>query len=147
MISIELARALRDSDLVWHPVRGDNFCIDRVEADAEVYTLSDMTVEAHEFASGTVLGFNGTTEWALDSVALDDALWLPREDQLRELLGAAFVTLERVDSTEVLADVALESSAYRLTALVGGASLGFQAPDAADAYAKALLALLDSLAT
>ena len=34
-----------------------------------------------------MLGFNGTTEWALDSVALDQTLWLPREDQLRALLG------------------------------------------------------------
>ncbi|GAB3607642.1 hypothetical protein GCM10027413_30510 [Conyzicola nivalis] len=146
MISIELARALRDSDLVWRPVRGDNFCIDRVEADAEVYTLSDMTVEAHEFSSGTVLGFNGTTEWALDSVALDDALWLPREDQLRELLGAAFRSLERVESTEAIGAVTLDASAYRLTALVGGESRAFEAPDAADAYARALLALLDDLA-
>ena len=146
MISIELARALRDSDLVWRPVRGDNFCIDRVEADAEIYTLSDMTVEAHEFSSGTVLGFNGTTEWALDSVALDDALWLPREDQLRELLGAAFRTLERVESTEAIGAVTLDATAYRLTALVGGESRAFEAPDAADAYARALLALLDDLA-
>jgi len=146
MISIELARALRDSGLVWRPVRGDNFSIDRIEADAEVYTLSDMTVEAHEFASGTVLGFNGTTEWALDSVALGDALWLPREDQLRELLGSAFVRLERVDSTELLAGASLESSAYRLAAIVARQPREFEAPDAADAYARALLALLDSIA-
>jgi hypothetical protein len=147
MISIELARALRDSDLAWRPVRGDNFCIDRVEADAEIYTLSDMTVEAHEFSSGTVLGFNGTTEWALDSVALDDALWLPREDQLRELLGAAFRTLERVESTEAIGAATIDASAYRLTALVSGQPRAFEAPDAADAYARALLALLDDLAT
>ncbi|WP_411698336.1 hypothetical protein [Conyzicola sp.] len=146
MISIELARALRDSDLVWRPVRGDNFCIDRVEADAEIYTLSDMTVEAHEFSSGTVLGFNGTTEWALDSVALDDALWLPREDQLRELLGMAFRSLERVPSIEAIGAVRLDGSAYRLTAVVAGEPRAFEAPDAADAYARALLALLDDLA-
>ena len=146
MISIELARALRDSNLVWSPVRGDNFCIDRVEADAEIYTLSDMTVEAHTFTSGTVLGFNGTTEWALDSVALDDALWLPREDQLRELLANAFLTLERIDSTESIDAVSLEASAYRLTSLVGGQQHVFEARDAADAYARALLALLDAIA-
>jgi len=146
MISIELARALRDSDLVWRPVRGDNFCIDRIEADAEIYTLSDMTVEAHEFSSGTVLGFNGTTEWALDSVALDDALWLPREDQLRELLAAAFVTLERIAATESIGGVSIDATAYRLTALVAGENRAFEAPDAADAYARALLALLDTIA-
>ena len=146
MISTELARALRDSGLVWRPRAGDAFRIDLVEADSDLFVLSDMTVEAHEFSTGTVIGFNGTTEWALDSVALDDALWLPREDQLRELLAAAFVRLERVDSTEVIDAVTLESSAYRLTALVGAQSRVFEAPDAADAYARALLALLDSIA-
>jgi hypothetical protein len=133
MISTELARALRDSGLVWHPGRGDDFRIDRVEADDEVYTLSDMTVEAHTFATGTVLGFNGTTEWALDSVALDDALWLPREDQLRSLLEAAFVSLERLEA------------GHRVVSVIDGETRGFDARDAADAYARALLALLDAV--
>jgi hypothetical protein len=135
MISLELGRALRDSGLVWRPERGDNFRIDRVEADAEVYTLSDMTVEAHTFSSGTVLGFNGTTEWALDSVALDDALWLPREDQLRALLGSGFVSLERLEG------------GHRVVAVVDGTRLEFEAADAADAYARTLLALLDAVAS
>jgi hypothetical protein len=133
VISLELARALRDSGLVWRPERGDNFRIDRIEADAEVYTLSDMTVEAHTFSSGTVLGFNGTTEWALDSVALDDALWLPREDQLRSLLGPAFVALE------------LSAGGYRVVATIDAERRELDAQDAADAYARALLALLDSV--
>lgn len=146
MISLELARALRDSGLVWHPVRGDNFSIDRIEADAEIYTLSDMTVEAHEFSSGTVLGFNGTTEWALDSVALDDALWLPREDQLRDLLGASFRSLDRVEATETIDDVSLPVAAYRVVTVVDGAVREIEATDAADAYARALIVLLDSIA-
>ena len=147
MITVELARALRDSGLAWHPVRGDNFSIDRIEVDTEVYTLSDMTVEAHTFTSGTVLGFNGTTEWALDSVALDDALWLPREDQLRELLGGAFVALERVEGTESIGDVSLTGPAFLVQAVVSGDSRAFEATDAADAYARALIALLDSVAS
>jgi len=133
MISVELARALRDSGLVWHPKAQDNFLIDQIEVDADVFTLSDMTVEAHEFDTGTVLGFNGTTEWALDSVSLDDALWLPREDQLRELLAASFQSLERT------------SDGYVVAAQIDGARQVFPAPDAANAYARALLALLDAL--
>jgi len=46
MISTELARALRDSGLVWKPRAGDAFRIDLVEADDELFVLSDMTVEA-----------------------------------------------------------------------------------------------------
>ena len=135
MISIALARALRDSGLAWHPTVGDAFCIDRIEADADVFYLSDLTVEAHEFSTGTVLGFNGTTEWALDSVAIEDTLWLPSETQLRELLGAGFVRL----------DVAGEG--FRVVAVIDGASREFVDPDASDAYARALIELLDALAS
>jgi hypothetical protein len=132
VISTALARALRDSGLVWHPLAGDAFRIDLVEADAEVFILSDMTVEAHEFSTGTVLGFNGTTEWALDSVALDDALWLPSETQLRELLRGAFLRLE------------LASTGFAVAAVIQGVEQNFVAAAAEDAYARALLALIDS---
>jgi hypothetical protein len=128
MISTELARALRDSGLVWRPEAGDAFRIDKFEADADIFILSDMTVEAHQFSTGTVLGFNGTTEWALDSVAIDDALWLPAETQLRGLLRSSFVRLEAT------------SGGFAVTTLGGT----FEAPDAVDAYARAVLALIDS---
>jgi hypothetical protein len=133
VISTELARALRDSGLVWRPAAGDRFLVDRVEADDEVFILSDMTVEAHEFSTGTVLGFNGTTEWALDSVALEDALWLPREDQLRELLGPVFVALTVLDG-------------YTVSARIDGSTEHFSSDAAANAYARAYLRLLDSFA-
>ena len=135
MISAPLARALRDSGLVWHPAAGDAFLIDLVEVDDEVFYLSDMTVEAHTLITGTELGFNGTTEWALDSVAIDDALWLPSETQLRALLGRSFRSLES------LAAVA------RVSAQIDGTILGFEAELAEDAYARALLALLDAVTT
>ena len=133
-ISPELARALRDSGLAWHPAAGDAFLIDKVEVDGDVFFLSDMTVEAHHFPTGTELGFNGTTEWALDSVPLDDALWLPHEHQLRGLLGAAFVSLP------------VGSTGPTVTVTIDGSTHTFDADAAADAYARALLALLDSLA-
>jgi hypothetical protein len=132
MISTQLARALRDSGLVWHPLAGDAFLIDKLELDAEVFILSDMTVEAHEFSTGIVLGFNGTTEWALDSVAIDDALWLPHEAQLRELLRGAFRSLEA------------SAEGFRVSASIATEERIFDATDAADAYARALLALIDT---
>jgi len=132
MISTELARALRDSGLVWRPRAGDAFRIDLVEADGDLFVLSDMTVEAHEFSTGTVIGFNGTTEWALDSVSIDEALWHPHEHQLREALGPAFVSLTADEG-------------YRVEAVIDGVTGTFTADVAADAYARALLHLLDSL--
>ena len=131
MISTELARALRDSGLPWHPAAGDAFRIDRIEAEEDVFILSDMTVEAHHYPTGTVLGFIGTTEWALDSVDKDEALWMPHEHQLRALLGPAFTSL---------------SGRWVVEALIDGEVLTFEADAAADAYARALLRRLDTLA-
>ncbi len=161
-ISAELARALRDSGLVWRPAAGDAFVIDRVEADDEIFILSDMTVEAHHFPTGTELGFNGTTEWALDSVPLEDALWLPQEHQLRELLGVAFVSLTAGAAAGPTAghtaghtagsavEPAVEPAAGSsggpaVTVIIDGISRTFDADATANAYARALLALLDSL--
>jgi hypothetical protein len=133
MISTPLARALRDSGLVWHPVAGDAFRIDLVEVDDEIFYLSDMTVEAHTLITGTELGFNGTTEWALDSVAIEDALWLPSETQLRVALGSAFQSL-----TATAGEV-------RVVATIDGVDSTFDAELAEDAYARALIALLDAV--
>jgi hypothetical protein len=133
MISTALARALRDSGLVWHPAAGDAFRIDRVEVDDEIFYLSDMTVEAHDLTTGTELGFNGTTEWALDSVAIEDAVWLPSETQLRILLGGSFRRLEVVGGQA------------RVWAQIDDVTAEFTADLAEDAYARALLALLDAV--
>lgn len=100
MISTELARALRTAGLRWQPAPGDRFQIDRGEFRGEVFTVSEMTIEVHEHPGGRSFGFNGTTEWALDSVDEVDTLWLPSEAQLRERLGSSFRALERVDVGE-----------------------------------------------
>ena len=94
MISVDSARALAGTGLVWEPARGDRFVIPDRGMDEDVFVLSDMTIEAQDHATGRVLGFNGTTEWALDSVAVQDVLWLPGEGALRALLGPALVALE-----------------------------------------------------
>ena len=95
MITVDLALRLRDAGLRWRPASGDRFAVLSPEMYGEVFTISEMTIEAHTYPTGTILGFNGTTEWALDSVAQEDALWLPREDQLRDLLGGTFRSLAR----------------------------------------------------
>jgi hypothetical protein len=131
MISTDLARSLRTAGLRWKPRSGDFFCIERPDLEQDVFTVSDMTIEPHEYDSGTILGFNGTTEWALDSLALEDALWLPREDQLRDLLRGTFRSLSRTGE-----------SGYRVETDVRGEVETFDAEDASDAYAAALLALI-----
>ncbi len=98
------------------------------------FTVSDMTIEAHQYSTGTVLGFNGTTEWALDSVALEDALWFPREDQLRGALKGTFVRLEREEEPE----------RWRVVTVFRGERREHTADTAEDAYALAVLAEVDA---
>lgn len=127
MISTELALALRDAGLVWRPASGDRFQLDEPEFEADVFTVSEMTIEPRHYATGAILAFNGTTEWALDSVAQADALWLPREDQLRELLRGSFRRLERLADT------------HRVEIEFLGERHAFEHPQPEDAYALALL--------
>lgn len=135
VISTDLARRLRDAGLRWRPASGDRFQIDRAEFDADIFTISELTVEAHEYPTGTILGFNGTTEWALDSVELDDTLWLPREDQLRDLLRTAFRRLDRTPD------------GYRVIFQFDGEERAAESISAPEAYGLALLALLERATT
>ena len=95
MIRVELARALRDAGLLWTPANGDVFVVDAAEMSDQIFVLSDMVADLHLLPDGPVIGFNGTVEWALDSVDVNSALWLPHEHQLRELLGDTFLGLAR----------------------------------------------------
>jgi hypothetical protein len=131
MISVDAARALAGAGLRWRPVSGDAFRIERAGFETDVFTVSDMAIEPHEFDTGTILGFNGTTEWALDSLALEDALWLPREDQLRDLLGSTFRSLQRRGE-----------SSYRVMVEIIGTAESFDAAEPAEAYSAALLRLI-----
>jgi hypothetical protein len=89
MITLDLASRLQHAGVDWTPRSGDRFMVPD-PMDDEIFTVSDMVVEVHELPTGRIFGFNGTTEWALDSVQQSDVVWLPREEQLRELLGPAF---------------------------------------------------------
>jgi len=130
MISPALARELRLAGLRWTPRPGDRFLIMSPGMEEDVFYLADMMVEVHQFVEGPVIGFNGTVEWALDSVDLDRALWLPREDQLREALGDAFVRLER------------DGEDYVVVTRAGAREHREVDPDPEQAYGRALLATL-----
>jgi hypothetical protein len=129
VITPELARRLQQDGVLWEPAPGDRFTIDQPHVVGEVFWISHLTIDVHTFHGQPLLGFNGTTEWALDSVTLDTALWLPREDQLRVLIGERFAGLTRDDGewvVEVDAGRGREASRH---------------PDAECAYALALLQL------
>ena len=94
VITVELATALRDAGLEWDPSPADRFFIPIAGLEDQVFVISNMTIETQALETGTIVRFNGTTEWALDSIAQDEVIWLPHEDQLRRLLGPRFLKLE-----------------------------------------------------
>ncbi len=130
MIGVEVARQLREAGLGWKPAPGDSFAIPDRDLDEDTFVLSNMTIEVYPVPEGRVIGFNGTTEWALDDVELDEALWLPREDQLRDLLGGTFRSLRRGDA------------GYEVGITLLGEDRTFTAASPEEAYAAALLHLL-----
>jgi hypothetical protein len=134
VLSLELSLALRDAGVRWEPTPGDVFVLPDRDLDEQVFVLSDMVIQRVEVPGGSpILAFNGTTEWALDSLEAHEAVWLPREDQLRALLGAAFVSLERVPGPP---------EGYAVSTVGPAGALRHVDVTAEAAYARALLANL-----
>ena len=118
--------------MTWTPAAGDRFMVPDRDMDDDVFAVSDMVVEVHELSTGRLLGFNGTTEWALDSIDQREVLWLPREDQLRAMLGEAFVSLQATPGGFVTVIDHSHTQQRHIDI------------DAECAYARAVLALLTS---
>lgn len=127
MISLGLARQLRDAGLRWSPGEGDRFIVPDRGMDDRVFTVSEMPVDVREAAGGTIIAFNGTVEWALDSINQWEVVWLPREAQLREALGDHFRGLT------------LRDGSYRCEYVLEGATRTTRHGAAAEAYGRALL--------
>jgi hypothetical protein len=127
MISRELAIRLAPY-VSWVPQNGDWFFIQRPEIADATFLVSDMVVEHVPHERRPRFHFNGTTEWALDSVEVAAAVWLPGEQQLRDRLGSAFLSLDRV------------GEGYLVTVLgPAGTHHTAPVPEVSDAYALALL--------
>ncbi len=133
VITVQLASSLRAAGLEWTPASGDRFAIPDRDLDGQVFVVSEMTIEHQRLEHGGIVRFNGTTEWALDSIDQGEVIWLPHEAQLRSLLGDHFVRLEAVQDGFVVV------TGY------DGAQIRHVDIDAERAYARALLAkLLDT---
>lgn len=130
MISLDLARRLDKAGIAWTPENGDRFVVPDTDLDDVVFVVSDMVVEVDDLPTGRLLKFNGTTEWALDSIESDEVLWLPREGQLRALLGSHFVAL------------AATPEGYVVTVDHDGREVRHEDRDPECAFARAALSLL-----
>lgn len=134
MISVTTARALREAGLVWSPQNLDLFAIPMPEFEGQIFAINDMTILAEALYGQPAITFHGTVEWALDHLWQGEVIWLPREDQLRELLEQRLLG-------EPQPALTLETAryGYRCTINRDGESVVFEDFEASEAYAAALL--------
>lgn len=137
MISLSIARKLKEAGLVWPASINDYFAIPDREMDDRVFVVSELLANLSVLRGWPVVTFHGTAEWALDYILTTEVVWLPREDQLRQLLtGFADEPLESMVLT-------YEQELYRCAVVVAGKTFTAEAVAAEDAYAQILLDLLE----
>jgi len=137
MLSIETARALRAAGLVWEPTEFDTFIIPDHDLDERQFVINEMPAHVARLQGLPVMTFAGAAEWALDYIAAGEVVWLPSEEQLRLQLTARLA----VDPAFSLTLTTTEGGC-RCTTLAGGQTQVYEAADAGEAYAAALLAAL-----
>lgn len=138
MISLELARQLKDAGLNWQPAINDFFAIPDRGMDDRIFVISDLLATLETLHGQEIVAFQGASEWALDDLETGELVWLPREDQLRQALEAAL--LER-GLLALRMDSNLEGC--HCTIRFDHQSLTFHSRQADEAYAAALIHLLE----
>jgi len=140
VISSELALRLKQAGLAWQPVERDFFMMPEHNLDEQVFVVSALPALVQNFHSEMSITFHGSIEWALDYVLLSEAVWLPAETQMRALLS---------DAIGVDAPLRLDRTAvgYRVQIASDADLLDFDASDAENAYALALLHVLEKRGT
>ena len=127
---------LKRAGLEWHPAERDFFMMPDHNLDEQIFVVSALPALVQNFHSEMSITFHGSIEWALDYVLLSEAVWLPAETQMRALLA---------DAIGVDAPLRLDRTAagYRLRIASGPDLVDFDAADAEDTYALALLHVLE----
>jgi hypothetical protein len=137
MISLSLAVELKNAGLVWNPALHDLFAIPDSDLDQRVFVVSDMAIDVERLFGQQAITFNGAVEWSLDHIMVDDVVWMPTEEQLREALQQRILG-------EAEPAIRLNSYPNRFRCMISlaGELLSFEAHTASDAYGLALLHIL-----
>lgn len=137
MLSISLAQQLRDAGLDWTPASLDFFAIPLPGFEDQVYAINDMTIMAEPIRGRLAITFHGSVEWALDHVWAGEVVWLPREEQLREMLEERLLGEPQPALT-----FSTTQLGYRCDIRFLGQKLSFEGFGASETYAAALLHVL-----
>ena len=138
MLSLSTARRLKAAGLAWTPGLHDFFAIPDRGLDDRVFVISDVSVDIELLRDQSIVTFNGTSEWALDYEVMSEVVWVPTEEQLRQqleqrLANGASSALKLIHAPD----------GYWCQILSKGKALAFLGADASEAYAEALLHILE----
>jgi hypothetical protein len=135
MIEAELAQELRRAGLQWQPVERDFFLIPDRGLDDQVFVLSQLTALLSMLKGQPAITFHGSSEWALDYLMTAEAVWLPSETQLREMI-------ERLNGASGTLSLTRDANGYRCRVSGEAGNHEARGTTAEDAYGRALLTLL-----
>jgi hypothetical protein len=138
MLSLDFARRLKAAGLAWTPTLHDFFTIPDRGMDDRVFVISDVSVDVELLKGQSIVTFNGTSEWAMDYEMMSEVVWMPTEEQLRAALEQRLApgsrpTLKLIHATE----------SYWCEIEFRDQSLAFRGTGASEAYAEALLHILE----
>ncbi len=106
--------------------------------DEKVFVLADMMAYTELMQGWPVVAFHGTAEWALDYIYTSEVIWIPTEEQLRNEL------VNRVAGPDAgRLTLQLTEDGYTCTIEMVGQPSAFPGATASEAYAAALLHLLE----
>lgn len=132
MLALSLAKQLKDAGLQWQPQLHDAFVIPDRGLDERPFVITEVMAYIEQLWGSPMVTFHGTAEWALDYVLQTEAVWIPSESQLRELI------VQRVDNLSLVCT----PDGYECRFKLEGQPYSYAASDACDAYGSALLQVL-----
>jgi hypothetical protein len=101
--------------------------------------MSDMMTSPTTLKGWPAITFHGTSEWAMDYIFMEEVVWMPTEEQLRQEL--VFLLDQSEGKTELMLKLE-ENGRYTLHITRHTIPLTFTAPTAGETYAHALLHIL-----
>jgi hypothetical protein len=140
MLSLSTAIKLKSANLTWIPAMHDFFAIPNRGLDDRLFVISDMVTYIEIRNNLPMVTFHGVVEWALDYVLTQEVVWIPRESQLRNRLMQFLVS-------EKLPALRLESTPEGYSCIIQfrGQEHNFESSEASEAYASALLYVLNEV--
>jgi hypothetical protein len=137
LISLKLAKDLKESGLKWQPELHDFFTIPGSDLESRIFVVSDMMIDIQQLFGHHMITFNGAVEWSLDYIMITEAVWMPRDSQLREIL---MTQLKDGKNPNLKLFSRPEATICRMS--YQGRAQSFEAKNGSDAYGKALRFLL-----